>query len=178
MAHTNNSIVKDTLERLAELGQHTAKETVKEVNKAFNPFASVLEAKQSPYQKEMDKQAKAQQEKLQQKKSDHTPLDFGKLENSYKNQDMSQLTEKRQYLERVQSNTERAQAELEQEREERKKKMEMEEEEKKRQEHAQYMQMMQGDGDAHGKAKGVLGKARPKAQVDYTPENKASKPKG
>ena len=50
MANTNNSLLKDTFERLAELGQHTAKETVKEVNKAFNPLAAVMEGKKNPYQ--------------------------------------------------------------------------------------------------------------------------------
>lgn len=60
-------ILHDTFEQLAELGQSTAKKAVKQVGQTFNPLR-ILETEQN-------------------KKQNHTPLDFEGLKKKYDDQD-------------------------------------------------------------------------------------------
>jgi hypothetical protein len=73
------NILSDTFEQLVELGQGTAKKTVKSVAQTLNPLAAP--------EKTEAKQEKALKEKLENKKDNHTPLDFEKLKNQYEKND-------------------------------------------------------------------------------------------
>jgi hypothetical protein len=70
------TILGDTFEQLAELGQSTAKKTVKSVVQTFNPFDKISGEKNSP------------SEKIG--KKDHTPLDFKKLNDRFQDKDKLQ----------------------------------------------------------------------------------------
>lgn len=73
------SILSDTFEQLVELGQGTAKKTVKSVAQTLNPLAT--------QEKSSSKQEKALKEKLENKKNNHTPLDFENLTKQYEKND-------------------------------------------------------------------------------------------
>jgi hypothetical protein len=77
------TILGDTFEQLAELGQSTAKKTVKSVVQTFNPLSVIA----SP-DKIGEKQSRQQAESLDGK--NHTPLDFKKLQNNFQNKEKSQ----------------------------------------------------------------------------------------
>jgi hypothetical protein len=64
------SFLSDTFEQLAEFGQSTAKQTGKAVKETFIPLTRP-----------------SQKEKSANSKPGHTPLDFDKLNKSYRNQD-------------------------------------------------------------------------------------------
>src|SRR3972149_3267575 len=83
------SILQDSFEQLAELGQSTAKKTVKSVAQTLNPLSSLEKNSGSP---------DANREKMGNKKEGHTPLDFKKLQESYQNQDSKQADVLRQRL--------------------------------------------------------------------------------
>ena len=70
------TILGDTFEQLAELGQSTAKKTVKSVAQTFNPFEKISREKNSPSE--------------QIGKKDHTPLDFKKLNDRFQDKDKLQ----------------------------------------------------------------------------------------
>lgn len=78
------TILGDTFEQLAELGQSTAKKTVKSVAKTFNPFDKITGEKNSP-SGEMNRKA----EEMKHGK-DHTPLDFKKLNERFQDKDKLQ----------------------------------------------------------------------------------------
>lgn len=96
------TILGDTFEQLAELGQSTAKKTVKSVAQTFNPFDKVSEGKNSP-SGEMGK-------KIEDMKhgKDHTPLDFKKLKDKFQDKDKLQAEALRnRYFQRVKREDER-----------------------------------------------------------------------
>lgn len=70
-------LLEDTFEQLVELGQSTAKKTVKQVAKTLNPLdnpnSQPTENGKSP--------------ESNQKSPNHTPLDFDKLNNKFKDKD-------------------------------------------------------------------------------------------
>lgn len=82
------NILQDTFEQLAELGQSTAKKTVKSVAQTLNPLSSL--EKNSP--------TGASGEKVKDKGENHTPLDFKKLQENYMSQDSKQTDVLRQRL--------------------------------------------------------------------------------
>lgn len=166
----NNNLAQDAFEQLVELGQSTAKQSVKAVAQVFNPLTPILEKGKSSGQADMEKQMEAL------KKDAHTPLNFDKLNDSYKNQDLSALTEQRRFLNRVKGDEEKAIFENKQKEEERKRLEAMAEAQKRVEE--QQKTMEQAPAEVHGKTKGIFGQARPKAIVEITPEAKPSKSKG
>lgn len=87
MAKTN--IVHDTFEQLAELGQSTAKKTVKAVTQTVNPLYS-------PEKNAQDQQK--QLEELNKKKDNHTRVDFEKLQKKYASEDAQKTTQLRNRL--------------------------------------------------------------------------------
>lgn len=84
------SILQDTFEQLTELGQSTAKKTVKSVAATFNPLSQTEKSSSDPQQ--------LMKEQLKNKKDNHTPLDFNKLQESYKNNDSKKTDMLRQHL--------------------------------------------------------------------------------
>lgn len=81
---TKGGILSDTFEQLVELGQGTAKKTVKSVAQTLNPLSTP--------EKSSGKNDKAIKEKLDADKKNHTPLDFEKLKKQYEDND-SQSTD-------------------------------------------------------------------------------------
>lgn len=84
------TILGDTFEQLAELGQSTAKKTVKSVAQTFNPLASS--------EKSSGANQKAMMEKLKNQKDNHTPLDFKRLQEQYNKNDSKKTDALRQHL--------------------------------------------------------------------------------
>lgn len=84
------NLLQDTFEQLAELGQSTAKKTVKSVAQTLNPLAT-------PEKSSGDSQ-RAAMEKLNNKKDNHTPLDFKRLQDQYKNNDTQKTEALRRHL--------------------------------------------------------------------------------
>jgi len=76
------TILGDTFEQLAELGQSTAKKTVKSVSQIVNPFSN-----ESNKSNETNKSNLYEQSR---KGNDHTPLDFKKLNDKFQDKDKLQ----------------------------------------------------------------------------------------
>lgn len=72
---TKGNLLEDTFEQLAELGQSTAKKTVKSLAQIVNPFDKTG-AKTSEVNSEQN-----------QARTDHTPLDFDKLKSKFQDKD-------------------------------------------------------------------------------------------
>lgn len=83
------NLLQDTFEQLAEMGASTTKKTVKSVAQTFNPLSSP--------EKSGDPQ-KTALEKMKNSKDNHTPLDFKKLQEQYKNSDSKKTDALRQHL--------------------------------------------------------------------------------
>ncbi len=76
------SFLSDTFEQLTEFGQSTAKKSVQSVKQTFDP----LKLAEKAMGKNEDRGIE-QLEKGKSKKTNHTPLDFEKLQNQYGLQD-------------------------------------------------------------------------------------------
>ncbi len=74
-------LLEDTFEQLIELGQSTAKKTVKSVAQTFNPLSGLTGNEKNNPQESI----KSQAEKM--KKNNHTPLNFDKLKNKFQDKD-------------------------------------------------------------------------------------------
>lgn len=168
----NNNFAQDVFEQLAELGQSTAKQSVKAVTQSFNPLSPVLEKGKSSEQTGLEKQL----ESLKKQQKGHTPLDFNKLNDSYKTQDLTAIAQQRKFLNMVKADEEKAILESKQKEEDRKQMHAFEEAQKKAEE--QQKLTSEPPAEAHGKARGIFGRPRPKGIVDISAEAKPSKPKG
>jgi len=80
------SILEDTFEQLVELGQSTAKKTVKSVAQTLNPFDKTSGGKTSEVNSEQN-QARTSEVK---RGNNHTPVDFEKLKNKFQDKDKLQ----------------------------------------------------------------------------------------
>ncbi len=85
----NKTILHDTFEQLAELGQSTAKKTVKAVAQTVNPLYS-------PEKTAEDQQK--QFEELNKKKDNHSPVNFEKLQKKYASEDAQKTSQLRNRL--------------------------------------------------------------------------------
>ena len=79
-------ILEDTFEQLVELGQSTAKKTVKSVAQTLNPFDKTSGGKTSEVNSEQN-QARTLEVK---RGNNHTPVDFEKLKNKFQDKDKLQ----------------------------------------------------------------------------------------
>jgi len=89
------TLVRDTFEQLAELGKSTAKKGAKQIGQTLNPLVAL---DSSTEDSKDGKTTKSKTEKGKNKNSDHTPLDFDKLQKNYDNQDDIKLKKLRQHL--------------------------------------------------------------------------------
>ena len=80
------NILSDTFEQLAELGQSTAKKTVKSVAQTLNPFDKTSGGKTSEVDREQN-QAKTSEVK---RGNNHTPVDFNRLQEKFQDKDKLQ----------------------------------------------------------------------------------------
>jgi hypothetical protein len=76
-------IFEDTFEKLAELGQSTAKKTVQSVAQTLNPFDKISGSSTSEVDNKQN-QVKASEIK---RGNNHTPINFDKLKNKFQNKD-------------------------------------------------------------------------------------------
>lgn len=83
------SILGDTFEQLVELGQSTAKKTVKSVAQTLNPFDKTSETQNTKHSKSPESPKNPK---------DHTPIDFKKLKNKFQDKDKLQAEALRNQL--------------------------------------------------------------------------------
>lgn len=122
-----DKILEDTFEQLAELGTSTAKKTVKSMGQILNPFSSENNSSQSP--------SDSQTEQLKNKKNNHTPLDFEKLNAKFQNREKQKTQALRNRLfQMVKQADERLLVEKKQKELEKKRREELEKQEKKKKE--------------------------------------------
>ena len=114
------NLLEDTFEQLVELGQSTAKKTVKSVAQTLNPFDKTSGGKTSEVNSEQN-QARTSEVK---RGNNHTPVDFDKLKNKFQDKDKLQAEALRNRLFQI----------VKQEDEKSLERKEMEEAQKKRQE--------------------------------------------
>jgi len=156
------NILSDTFEQLAELGQSTAKQTVKSVAQIVNPF--------SPDTNESHRSNKTNSPEIDGKK-DHTPLDFKKLQNKFQDKDKLQAEAlKNRLFQMVKREDEKILERKDMDEAQKKRQEEYEAQEKKRKEQQQKIQNQQG-GMPTGKAKrGIM--SRKKSSEQQHLENK------
>lgn len=82
------TIIGDTFEQLAELGQSTAKASAKQIGKTISPINMVRSVFGTETKSTDPKNALA--EKLKSQKKNHTELDFNKLQEKFTNKDKVQ----------------------------------------------------------------------------------------
>lgn len=160
------NIVHDTFEQLAELGQSTAKGTAKAVAQTFSP-AKLWEKATGAGSGTANPLESAEKGK---NKPNHTPLDFDKLQSSYKTDDEAKLKILRSRLfqkvkrEEQEVIDDKKRAEIE------KKQKEQREIEMKKRQELEKQQSMQG-GLPKGKERKSIMSPKRKAQ-EKTPEMK------
>jgi len=141
------NILSDSFEQLAELGQTTVKQGSKQIAQTFSPL-KILETinPQSPQSLESPKSPESP------KKDSTTPLDFSKLQNSYKNQEKVKMESLRNRLfQMVKREDEKSLERKKAEEQEKKRKESTEKQEKNRQIAAQQSQ--QSEGEPQGKVR-------------------------
>ena len=83
---SKGNLLEDTFEQLVELGQSTAKKTVKSVAQTLNPFDKTSRGKTSEVKSEQN-QVRTSEVK---RGTNHTPVDFDKLKNKFQDKDKLQ----------------------------------------------------------------------------------------
>src|SRR3989338_10304939 len=131
---TKGSLLEDTFEQLVELGQSTAKKTVKSVAQTLNPFDKTSGGKTSEVNSEQN-QARTSEVK---RGNNHTPVDFDKLKNKFQDKDKLQAEALRNRLfQIVKREDEKSLERKEMEEAQKKRQEEYEVQEKKRKEQQQ-----------------------------------------
>lgn len=124
------SLLSDTFEQLAELGQSTAKKSAQAVASTFSPL-KIAEKIINPTGESTSESTNPNETKN--KKPSHTPLDFEKLQQKYAQQDRQKLNQMRQRLfQLVKSGEKEAIQKLQHEEQQRKFQEQQKEEEEKR----------------------------------------------
>jgi len=159
------SILGDTFEQLAELGQSTAKKTVKSMSQIVNPFDKVSGDKVSGLEKQSGKSPEINREK------NHTPVDFKNLQEKFQDKDKLKAEAlSRQFFQNVRREDEKI-LERESIKEQQNKNQEENEAYEKKKRDQQQKQSQQQDNLPGGKAKrGVM--SRKKSSEQQHVENK------
>ena len=125
-------LLEDTFEKLVELGQSTAKNTVKSVVSTLNPFSSSSKAevgKSAQFEKATGKNPELSKNK------NHTPVDFEKLKNKFQDKEKLKVEGLRNRLfQMVKNQEERSLIEKRQKEMEKKRQEVLAEQDKKRKE--------------------------------------------
>jgi hypothetical protein len=160
-------------EQLLELGKSTAKATVKGIAQSFNPLQPLFEKKDASNPLD-GKNAGMEKIMKEKEKNSHTPLDFNKLENKYKDQDKAKLEIMRNKLfQMVKSGEEKAIMERKKEEEQRKRK-ELEAEELKKRQLQQDQAQQNQIAAPQGKVRQTIGAAHKKKSMEQHQEVKAN----
>ena len=134
------SFLNDTFEKLVELGQSTAKQTVKSVGQTFSPLKILEQVTGVPTLNQTDKGAERLKNEGQ-KKNSSTPLDFDKLQKNYQDQDKIKTESLRNRLfQLVKSGEEKGLDRQKREEEEKKRQVAYEEQEKNKKKEEQKKQ--------------------------------------
>ena len=80
-------ILDDTFEQLVELGQTTSKKSVQQVTQILNPIKLVQTALGQENTQESNESNKTKSIESAKKGKDHTPLDFKKLQEKFKDKE-------------------------------------------------------------------------------------------
>ena len=146
---SKGNLFEDTFEQLVELGQSTAKKTVKSVAQTLNPFDKTSGGKTSEVNSEQN-QARTSEVK---RGNNHTPVDFDKLKNKFQDKDKLQAEALRNRLfQIVKREDEKSLERKEMEEAQKKRQEEYLTQEKKRKEQQQKIQGQQSSMPT-GKAK-------------------------
>ncbi len=128
-----NTILGDAFEQLAELGQSTAKKTVKSMAQIVNPF--------SPNESNVSNKTNSPEVN---RRKNHTPVDFDKFKNKFQDKDKLQAEAlSRQFFQNVKREDEKILQRQEMEAAQKKRQEEYEEQEKKKKEQQQKSQGQQ-----------------------------------
>ena len=163
---SKGNVLGDAFEQLAELGQSTAKKTVKSMAQIVNPFDNSKTFNSN----ESSKSNQSNSAEVKRGKN-HTPVDFDKLKNKYQDKDKLQAEALRNRLfQIVKREDEKILERKEMEEAQKKRQEEYEEQEKKRREQQRKIQNQQSSMPT-GKAKrGTM--SRKKAAEQQHVENK------
>lgn len=147
---SKGNLLEDTFEQLVELGQSTAKKTVKSVAQTLNPFDKTSGGKTSEVKSEQN-QAKTSEVKGG---INHTPVDFDKLKNKFQDKDKIAAEALRNRLfQIVKREDEKILERKNMDEAQKKRQKEYEAQEKKRKEQQQQKNQNQQSGIPTGKAK-------------------------
>lgn len=157
------TIISDTFEKLAELGQSTTKKAGQAVNKTLNPL-QILERQAT------DQSATGNQngnEKNSQRKDKHTPLDFETLDKKYQKSDEQKQAELRNRLfQLVKSGEKEASEKVEQDKQQKEQTEHQEQQEKKKKQEERMAQEQQ-EGIPHGKEKKSIFAPKKRVQKEH-----------
>lgn len=176
-----SGLLGDTISEVFELGKSTVQNTGKSVGNTFSPLKIMeqngLLPASGPLKSGEEKGMEQLEQGQGQKKNNNTPLDFNKLNDTYKKDDAASLQKLRGiYFQRVKSEEKQAIAALQNKEDERKKRELEEEEEKRRQIEAQKQQEVAQDVP-RGKERKNMFSPKKKAQESHQ-EVKANRSKG
>lgn len=160
------SIISDTFEQLAELGQTTAKKTAQSVAQTLNPLNALTSSEKA------SSSASRQRQEMELRANSHTPLDYARLNARYNDQDNQKVDALRNRLfQMVKQDEERL---LERKKQEQKQKGDQEEEQHKQKEKNEGDQKHQED-ESLPKGKQRKGMFSPKKKsMEQLTERKAS----
>lgn len=163
------SLARDTFEQLAEMGQSTAKKTVKSVAQTFNPL--------QVFENESDRQLSSEDQKTLgkegQKKDKHTPLNFDKLDKDYQKTDSQKQAELRNHLFQLVKSGERELIERNEQEKKQKEQIELQEKEDKRKKEEERRLLEQDDMPKGKERKSILApkKQAEKSHAEYKPSS-------
>lgn len=161
---TKGSFTSNVFEDLKDLGTATVKSAVSAVAKPLDPVKIIQEIVTPAGGESNGKMEQAKQEEL--KKQSSTPLDFGKLNDKYKENDQSKLIAVRKQFQLIKEEERKAIDERKKEEQERQQKLAQEEHEKKRKEEERKRQEQAVPMPQRKQKRGMFG-AKKKAQMQH-----------
>jgi hypothetical protein len=172
------SALRDQFEQAMEMGKSTAQQPVKATSQILNPFKVVNEIISSPNSLQQGDQGMEAAEQGQSQKPKHTPLDFNKLDDTYKDKEKADMVAvQKRLFDLVKSDEQKAIGSAKKEKQEKLQQEQQEEQKKIQQQKAQQEQDSQSAAP-QGKVRHTIGQAHKKAAQDSHQEVKANKAKG
>ena len=172
------SAIRDQLEQAMEMGKSTVQQPVKATSQIINPFKAINEIISSPNSLQQGDQGMEAAEQGQSQKPKHTPLDFNKLDDKYKDKEKADMAAvQKRLFDLVKNDEQKAIGSAKKEKQEKLQQEQQEEQIKIQQQKAQQEQDAQSAAP-QGKVRRTLGQAHKKAAQDSHQEVKANKAKG
>ena len=172
------SAFRDQFEQVVEMGKSTVQQPVKATSQMLNPFKAVSEIISPPNSLQQGDQGMEAAEQGQSQKPKHTPLDFNKLDDKYKDKEKADMAAlQKRLFDLVKSDEQKAMGNAKKEKQEKLQQEQQEEQKKIQQQKAQQEQDAQSAAP-QGKVKRSIGQAHKKMAQDSHQEVKANKAKG